>query len=186
MFETLNSCRRKLVRAKIMPHVGKNLAWCALLPNFKKNQKRNKIFIAGGGCLTGESEPSRAAARFWFIRADAPPTGYERLSFNPYLVRLFVVQLKRRSINLMRKRVWISGSETLFRPFHVFIFNWLLHGNGCGQLKEARFLANPLTSSSFPPFAGATLGCNTTSQVHSFLSICWHVGLHRWATIEHR
>ena len=56
-------------------------------------------FIAGGGCLTGESEPSRAAARFWFIRSDAPPTGYERLSFNPYLVRLFVVQLKRGYIN---------------------------------------------------------------------------------------
>ena len=37
MFETLNSCRRKLVCAKIMPNVGKNLSWCALLPNFKNN-----------------------------------------------------------------------------------------------------------------------------------------------------
>ena len=40
---------------------------------------------------------------------------------------------------LMRNRVWISGSETLFRPFHVFIFYWLLHGNGRGQLKEYAF-----------------------------------------------
>ena len=39
----------------------------------------------------------------------------------------------------MRKRVWISGSETLFRPFHVFNFHWLLHGNGRGQLKEFEF-----------------------------------------------
>ena len=43
MFETLNSCRRKLVCAKIMPNVGKNLSWCALLPNFKKNQKRKLV-----------------------------------------------------------------------------------------------------------------------------------------------
>ena len=43
MFETLNSCRRKLVCAKIMPNVGKNLSWCALLPNFKKNRKRKFI-----------------------------------------------------------------------------------------------------------------------------------------------
>ena len=43
MFETLNSCRRKLVCAKIMPNVGKNLSWCALLPNFKKNQKRKFV-----------------------------------------------------------------------------------------------------------------------------------------------
>ena len=28
-----------------------------------------------------------------------------------------------------------KGSEALFRPFHVFIFYWLLHGNGRGQLK---------------------------------------------------
>ena len=43
MFRTLNSCRRKLVCAKITPNVGKNLSWCALLPNFKKNQKRKLI-----------------------------------------------------------------------------------------------------------------------------------------------
>ena len=43
MFETLNSCRRKLVCVKIMPNVGKNLSWCALLPNFKKNQKRKLV-----------------------------------------------------------------------------------------------------------------------------------------------
>ena len=43
MFETLNSCRRKVVCAKIMPNVGKNLSWCALLPNFKKNQKRKLV-----------------------------------------------------------------------------------------------------------------------------------------------
>ena len=43
MFETLNSCRRKLVCAKIMPNVGKNLPWCALLPNFKKNQQRKFV-----------------------------------------------------------------------------------------------------------------------------------------------
>ena len=43
MFETLNSCRRKLVCAKIMPNVGKNLSWCALLPIFKKNQKRKLV-----------------------------------------------------------------------------------------------------------------------------------------------
>ena len=43
MFETLNSCRRKLVCAKIMPNVGKNLSWCALLPNFKKNQKSKLV-----------------------------------------------------------------------------------------------------------------------------------------------
>ena len=43
MFETLNSCRRKLVCAKIMSNVGKNLSWCALLPNFKKNQKRKLV-----------------------------------------------------------------------------------------------------------------------------------------------
>ena len=43
MFETLNSCRRKLVCTKIMPNAGKNLSWCALLPNFKKNQKRTFI-----------------------------------------------------------------------------------------------------------------------------------------------
>ena len=43
MFETLNSCRRKLVCANIMPNVGKNLSWCALLPNFKMNQKRKLV-----------------------------------------------------------------------------------------------------------------------------------------------
>ena len=43
MFETLNSCWRKLVCAKIMPNVGKNLSWRALLPNFKKNQKRKLV-----------------------------------------------------------------------------------------------------------------------------------------------
>ena len=43
MFKTLNSCRRKLVCAKILPSVGKNLSWCALLPNFKKNQKRKLV-----------------------------------------------------------------------------------------------------------------------------------------------
>ena len=43
MFEILNSCRRKLVCTKIMPHVVKNLSWCALLPNFKKNQKRKLV-----------------------------------------------------------------------------------------------------------------------------------------------
>ena len=34
------------------------------------------------------------------------------------------------------KQVWISESETLLRPFYVFNFHWLLHGNGHGQLKE--------------------------------------------------
>ena len=43
MSETLNSCRRKLVCAKIMPNVGKNLSWCALLPNFKKNKQRKLV-----------------------------------------------------------------------------------------------------------------------------------------------
>ena len=44
MFETLNSqCRRKLACAKIMPNVGKNLSWCALLPTFQKNQKRKLV-----------------------------------------------------------------------------------------------------------------------------------------------
>ena len=43
MFETLNSCRRKLVFAKILPTVEKNLSWCALLLNFKKNQKRKLV-----------------------------------------------------------------------------------------------------------------------------------------------
>ena len=51
-----------------------------------------------------------------------PPTCNERLSFHPYLARLFfVVQLKRRSINPSEEKgqrspklVWISGSETLF------------------------------------------------------------------------
>ena len=43
MFETSNSCRRKLVCAKIMLNVGKNLSWCALLPTFKKNQKRKLL-----------------------------------------------------------------------------------------------------------------------------------------------
>ena len=28
---------------KLMPNVGKNLSWCALLPNFKKNQKRKLV-----------------------------------------------------------------------------------------------------------------------------------------------
>ena len=42
MFETLNSGRRKLLCAKVMPNVGKNLSWCAL-PNFKKNQKRKLV-----------------------------------------------------------------------------------------------------------------------------------------------
>ena len=49
MFETLNSCRRKLVCAKIMPNVGKNLSWCALLPNFKKNQERT--FVSSQICF---------------------------------------------------------------------------------------------------------------------------------------
>ena len=78
-----------------------------------------------------------------------PPTGYERLSFNPYLVRLFVVKRIRKYIKphaeegqRSPKRVWISGSETLIRPFHVFNFHWLLHGNGRGQLKETMFLTN--------------------------------------------
>ena len=89
---------------------------------------KNKIFIAGGGCVTGESEPSRAAARFWFIRSDAPPTGYERLSFNPYLVRLFVVQLKRRSINPyaekgLNKRVW-NTIQTLSRVHFLLATPW--------------------------------------------------------------
>ena len=88
----------------------------------------NKIFIAGGGCLTGESEPSRAAARFWFIRSDSPPTGYEWLSFNPYLVRLFVVQLKRRSINPyaekgLNKRVW-NTIQTLSRVHFLLATPW--------------------------------------------------------------
>ena len=43
MFESLNSCGRKRVCAKIMPNVGKNLSWCALLPNFKKNQERKFV-----------------------------------------------------------------------------------------------------------------------------------------------
>ena len=88
MFETLNSCRRKLVCAKIMLNVGKNLSWCALLPNFKKNQK-------------GSSFPRKSAQ---FISA-------------------------------------ICGGS----------------------------------------FWGVT-----TSQIHSFLSILWHVGLRRWGTIAYR
>ena len=43
MFEILNSCRRNLVCAIIMPSIGKSLSWCALLPNFKKNQKRKLV-----------------------------------------------------------------------------------------------------------------------------------------------
>ena len=88
MFETLNSCRRKLVWAKIMPNVGKNLSWCALLPNFKKNQKR----------------------------------------------KLVSSQIR------------------------------LVH---------------------FPHLRGQLWG-GTTSQIHSLLSIFWHVALHRWGTIAYR
>ena len=87
MFETLNSCRRKLVCAKIMPNVGKNLSWCALLPNFKKNQKRKLV------------------------------SSQIRLDHFPHL----------------RGQLW-----------------------------------------------GAT-----TSQIHSLLSIFWHVALHRWGTIAY-
>ena len=87
MFETLNSCRRKLVCAKIMPNVGKNLSWCALLPNFKKNQKR----------------------------------------------KLVSSQIR------------------------------LVH---------------------FPHLRGQLWGV-TTSQIHSLLSIFWHVALHRWGTIAY-
>ena len=43
MFETLNSCRHKLVCAKIMPNVGKNLSRRALLPKFKKNKKMKQV-----------------------------------------------------------------------------------------------------------------------------------------------
>ena len=45
---------------------------------------------------------SEYAARFWFIRSDTPPTGYERLSFNPYLVRLFCCPTE----------------EKIYRPLH--------------------------------------------------------------------
>ena len=43
MFENLNSCWCEFVCAKIMPRVGKNLLWCALLPNVQKNQKRKLV-----------------------------------------------------------------------------------------------------------------------------------------------
>ena len=43
MFETLNSCRHKLVCAQIRPSVGKNWSWCALLPNVKNNRKRKFV-----------------------------------------------------------------------------------------------------------------------------------------------
>ena len=88
MFETLNSCRRKLVCAKIMPNVGKNLSWCALLPTFKKNQKRKLV-----------------------------------------------------------------SSQIRLAPF--------------------------------PHLRGQLWGV-TTSQIHSLLSIFWHVALHRWGTIAYR
>ena len=88
MFETLNSCRRKLVCAKIMPNVGKNLSWCALLPNFKKNKKR-------------------------------------------------------------------------------------------------KLVSSQIRSVHFPHLRGQLWGV-TTSQIHSFLSIFWHVALHRWGTIAYR
>ena len=105
-----------------------DLKRCLLFRKCLRWSSRNKIFIAGGGCLTGESEPSRAAARFWFIRSDAPPTGYERLSFNPYLVRMFVVQLKRRSINPyaekgLNKRVW-NTIQTLSRVLFLLATPW--------------------------------------------------------------
>ena len=87
MFETLNSCRRKLVCAKIMPNVGKNLSWCALLPNFKKNQKRKLV---------------------------------------------------------------------------------------CSQIHLDHF----------PHLRGQLWGV-TTSQIHSLLSVFWHVALHRWGTIAY-
>ena len=43
MFFFSNSCRLEVVRAKIMRIVGKNSSWSALLPNFKKNQKRRSV-----------------------------------------------------------------------------------------------------------------------------------------------
>ena len=71
--------------------------------------KGNKIFIAGGGCLTRESEPSRAAARSVFVR-------------------LFVVQLKRRSFNPyvekgLNKRVW-NTIQTLSRVHFLLATPW--------------------------------------------------------------
>ena len=109
------------------------------------------MFIAGGGCLTGESELSRAAARF-------PPHLPAMKGFLSTLIWFdcFVVQLKRRFINFMRKRVCISGSETLFRPFHVFMFHWLLHGNGRGQLKKVVWV---------PTSVGGLRGSTETSDL---------------------
>ena len=43
MFFFSNSSRLEVVRAKIMRIVGKNSSWSALLPNFKKNQKRRSV-----------------------------------------------------------------------------------------------------------------------------------------------
>ena len=134
------------------------------------NSGQSKIFIAGGGCLTGESEPSRAAVRFWFIRLDAPPTGYDSLSFNPYLDRLFVVWLKKRSINPYAEKGLNKPVWNTIHTFHVFIFYWLPHDNGRDQLKEVIFsLSRPVSCRNHENCSGS----KDHSTLHLSSSLYW-------------
>ena len=91
------------------------------------------------GCLTGASEPSRAAARFCFLRSDSQPPAMKGF-FQPLFGSTLCCQTEKGDLStLMRQRVWISGSETLFRTFHVFNCHWLPNCNGRGLLKESSF-----------------------------------------------
>ena len=84
MFETLNSCGSKLVCAKIMPNVGKNLSWCALLPNFKTNQKRKLVssqirsvhFPHLRGATLGCYNVTNPQFTLDLLTCRAPPMGY--------------------------------------------------------------------------------------------------------------
>ena len=50
MFETLNSCRRKLVCAKIMPNVGKKSVVVCPPPQFQKESGKEVRFLANPLC----------------------------------------------------------------------------------------------------------------------------------------
>ena len=107
-------------------------------PYCKAGSKKKKDIHSWGGCLTGGSEPSRAAARFWFIRSD-PTHRLWKAFFQPlFCLTVLLSKWKGDLSSVMRKRVkgHLGGSETLFRPFHVFNFHSLLYDNGRGQLKE--------------------------------------------------
>ena len=122
MFETLNSCRRKLVCAKIMSNVGKNLSWCALVPNFKKESEKEARFLANplssfppfAGATLGCFNVPNPQFTLDLLTCRAPPMGYNSVLLGRVYSRVSLSVWLLSGIRLaFTDKIWLTGREML-------------------------------------------------------------------------